>query len=232
MKKTNRGFQIQLAVSALGGLPGAQVYHSSILMDGLEFSFGAIQGLVTAKGALSHSCMAGQPELFDLGFSQRTPRQLATTLGPFFKRGTYDLLRKNCNTFADCAINFLLGQRLDAKYRSLDQLGANVPGLVQMGSFGFYKPNPAAIGFDVEAVVQSLSKSGVKDADTDAPTKVAAGAAWWEAAGQLLEAAGDFWSGRSQVPQVEAPEPEQLKQRLRAKEAARARNASSRIGGA
>jgi hypothetical protein len=225
----SQGSRVQLAVTALGGLPGAQVYHSSVLVEGLEFSFGAVPGLTMASGAASHTPVGGSPRVFELGYSERTARQLATALGPYFKRGTYDLLRKNCNTFSDCAIFFLLGHRLDAKYRTLDQLGASIPSFVQMGSFGFYRPNRAADGFDVEVLIQSMSKRS-KSVSLDVGYKAAAPSEnFWERAEQLLQAA---WGGCAQLPGQALLEPERLKERLRTKEAARAKDATSRVGGA
>lgn len=234
--RAERGSRIQLAVSALGGLPGAQVYHSSVLVDGLEFSFGAMPGLVTASGALSHEPVGGKPEIFDLGFSRRSPRQLAFALGPYFKRGTYDLLRKNCNTFSDCAIFYLLGQRLDAKYRTLDQIGANFPGVVQMGSFGFYRPNRAADGFDADVLMQSFSKNAAgAQTGRGAKDDAAPGISLWEAAGHWLEAAGVLWAGCSQFPEEDTVmlEPAPLRrEQLQSKVTGRAKYASSRAGGA
>ncbi|CAK0820735.1 unnamed protein product [Prorocentrum cordatum] len=229
-----QGSRVQLAVTALGGLPGAQVYHSSVLVEGLEFSFGAMPGLTMASGAASHAAVGGSPRVFELGFSERTARQLATALGPYFKRGTYDLLRKNCNTFSDCAIFFLLGQRLDSKFRSLDQLGASIPGVVQMGSFGFYRPNRAADSFDVEVLIQSIGRRS-KGAGLGVGSKAAAPAEnLWERAEQLVQAAGNLWGGCAQLPGQRAAslEPERLGERLRTKEAARAHDATFRVGGA
>ena len=47
--------------------------------------------------------------------------QVSLALREHFARNTYDLLRKNCNTFSDVALAFLLGRRLDPKYNQVRQ---------------------------------------------------------------------------------------------------------------
>merc|ERR1712187_227734 len=72
--------------------------------------------------------------------------------------GTYDLLQKNCNSFSDCALFFLLGKRLDTKYRSLEKRGKSFPSV--MKSMG-YEKNDKADGFDVEEVILGLDPKAV-----------------------------------------------------------------------
>merc|ERR1719210_2582401 len=82
-----------------------------------------------------------------------------TALQPHFLPGTYDLLRKNCNSFSDCALAYLLGMRLDDKYRAPEKLGAQWDkyiGIVRNFSGGCYQPNPLADGFQSCKVVGKL----------------------------------------------------------------------------
>merc|ERR1719510_412125 len=84
---------------------------------------------------------------------------MIAVLRPHFLPGTYDLLRKNCNSFSDCALFVLLGRRLDEKYRSLEKIGAEWDkhmGLIQNFTGGNYKPNPQADGFRSCMVVAQL----------------------------------------------------------------------------
>jgi len=113
---------------------------------------------------------------------------------------------------------------------------------VQVGSFGFYRPNQAADGFDAEILIQSLSKQLRREvpeptcqASREPPDMSAApGSAFMEAAGQLLQATSGLWSERAQMRMeaTEGLERERLKQRFHAKENASAQHASMRAGGA
>jgi hypothetical protein len=84
-------------------------------------------------------------------------------LQPYFNAGTYDLLRKNCNCFTDCALFYLLGQRLDQKYRSLEKVGAAADqyvALIRGITGGTYQPNPRADNFSSCLVVEKLKPAG------------------------------------------------------------------------
>ncbi|CAE7677233.1 spin [Symbiodinium pilosum] len=52
--------------------------------------------------------MADTPQVVYMGLTRISGDDLREQLGRFFKRGSYDLLRKNCNSFTDCALFFLL----------------------------------------------------------------------------------------------------------------------------
>ena len=98
----------------------------------------------------------GKINLFPPGLTPYTGAELVKALGHHFKEGSYDLLRKNCNSFSDCALWFLLERRLDVSYRGLEQVGAvadSNAGLVQYLSGSRYMPNPAADSFDLERTV-------------------------------------------------------------------------------
>uniref|UniRef100_A0A7S4VNP9 RING-type domain-containing protein n=1 Tax=Alexandrium monilatum TaxID=311494 RepID=A0A7S4VNP9_9DINO len=150
---------VQLALSALGGVPGAMAYHSSVLVDGQEFSFSHL-GIRSARGPVSHTAIGGLPAILDFGSSlrpgQHVGKQLVAVLAPHFLPKSYDLLRKNCNTFTDAALVFLVRQRLNTKYKALEQVGSTMPALVRVASGGRYAPNPNADSFDLEALIRIL----------------------------------------------------------------------------
>jgi len=77
-------------------------------------------------------------------------------LEPHFEAGTYDLLRKNCNTFSDCALYFLIQRRLHSRYVKLERLGSMLPAVVQLVSGGIYERNPLADDFCTEKLIRSI----------------------------------------------------------------------------
>jgi len=127
-----------------------------VVVDGVEYSFD-LGGVTKAKDLASHKRDPDlKPYLVDMGLTPYTGAELVKALGHHFKEGSYDLLRKNCNSFSDCALWFLLERRLDVSYRGLEQVGAvadSNAGLVQYLSGSRYMPNPAADSFDLERTV-------------------------------------------------------------------------------
>ena len=91
-------------------------------------------------------------ELFDVGFTNKSISSMLNMLRPHFQSGTYDLLRKNCNSFSDCALWFLLKERLPSTYNSMEKLGNTMQKLVMQNSE--YTPNPKADNFDKEKVIE------------------------------------------------------------------------------
>eukprot|EP00747_Dinoflagellata_sp_TGD_P165938 gnl/TRDRNA2_/TRDRNA2_187990_c0_seq1.p1 gnl/TRDRNA2_/TRDRNA2_187990_c0~~gnl/TRDRNA2_/TRDRNA2_187990_c0_seq1.p1 ORF type:complete len:281 (+),score=52.49 gnl/TRDRNA2_/TRDRNA2_187990_c0_seq1:96-845(+) len=159
-KATNK---VQIAVSVLGGMPGATAYHSSIVVNDEEYFF-SDGGIASTKGLQSHKNPQNPnsvPEVIDMGFSRYSGTSLKNALEKHFLPGTYDLLRKNCNSFTDTALFYLLHQRIDKKYRSLELLGAKYPNLVTQVSGGQYTPNPKAADFDVEKLCQDIDPDKV-----------------------------------------------------------------------
>ncbi|CAE6971803.1 spin [Symbiodinium natans] len=147
--------------SKLGpGFPGFQAYHTSVKIDDLEYSFSG-DGIVVGRGLPSHVRMADKPQVFPMGLTRMSGEDLREQLGRFFKRGSYDLLRKNCNSFTDCALFFLLDSRLDPSYRGLEQLGHMADrqaGIIQAITEGNYRPNPNADKFSVELTIAEIDK--------------------------------------------------------------------------
>jgi len=148
--------RVQLAVSCVGGIPGANAFHTSVLVDGMEYSYGSTYGLEEAQGPVSHRLFGGTPNVRYLGSTAVSGKWLQQVLAPHFQAASYDLLRKNCNSFSDCAIFLLLRQRLDKEYCALERVGAIMPALVRVVSGGQYSPNPLADGFNPEALIEYL----------------------------------------------------------------------------
>mmetsp|Transcript_56811 Transcript_56811/g.132428 ORF Transcript_56811/g.132428 Transcript_56811/m.132428 type:complete len:233 (-) Transcript_56811:49-747(-) len=155
--------KVELAVSPLGGIPGVSAYHSSVLVNGEEFFF-SDAGITSSTNLMSHKnpqMPNNVPQVFDMGLSHYSGSSLKASLEKYFLPGTYDLLRKNCNSFSDCALFYLLHRRLEKKYRSLEQLGASASSLVQSASGGQYTPNPKAADFDLEKLIAEIDPEKV-----------------------------------------------------------------------
>mmetsp|Transcript_90104 Transcript_90104/g.176411 ORF Transcript_90104/g.176411 Transcript_90104/m.176411 type:complete len:261 (-) Transcript_90104:174-956(-) len=157
--------KVELAVSVLGGvsIPGLTAYHSSVVVNGEEFFF-SDAGISADRNMMSHKNPQNPkstPTIIDMGMSQYSGSQLKAALERYFLPGTYDLLRKNCNSFSDCAMWYLTQKRIDSKYRALEKMGASMQSAVTAASGGEYKPNPKAEGFDVEVVCKEIDPEKV-----------------------------------------------------------------------
>lgn len=148
---------VQLVASTLGGISYATAYHTSVLVDGQEFSF-SNTGINVFQGPRSHPGPPdmGSPVILDMGFSTESGPRLFDALKAHFRVGTYDLLNKNCNSFSDVALYFLLQKRLSLKYKVLERCGRHLPGLIAKITGGQYQPNPEAARFDPEKVRRAL----------------------------------------------------------------------------
>lgn len=142
-----------------------RAYHTSILVDGTELSF-SISGI----GAFScnecqfptHGDFDESAQVFSLGYTDKTVDELLQVVQDTFKPGTYDLLRKNCNTFTDCAMFYFVGARLQDEYKALESLGQTVQrkaGVVSKLTHGGYIPNPSADDFVLHDAILHLEKS-------------------------------------------------------------------------
>lgn len=155
------GHKVEMAATKLGpGFPGFQAYHTSVKVDELEYSFSG-EGIVVGKGLPSHMRLSDPPQVVYMGLTSLSGDAMKKHLTGFFKRGTYDLLRKNCNSFSDCALYFLLDMRLDPTYRGLEQLGHMADrqaGIVQAITEGNYRPNPSADTFSVAVTIAAINK--------------------------------------------------------------------------
>lgn len=151
------GHEVELCVSPLAGLNGAAGYHSSILIAGEEFYFSPV-GIVNSPTITSHK-KNPQMRRLHMGLTKYSGTEMVEILERHFPPGHYDLLRKNCNSFSDCALYFLVEQRLDWGFRSVERFGKladDHASIIQSISGGEYAPNPRAVDFDLEAVIQEI----------------------------------------------------------------------------
>jgi hypothetical protein len=152
---------VELAASKLFSIPAlASAYHTSVLVNGEEFFF-SDSGIFSDRALSSHAGMELERKV--MGTSKWTGSQLLRVLSPHFKPGTYDLLRKNCNAFSDCALYFLLQERLEGRFSALERLGQSNTSLVQSFTKGAYSPNPVAENFKVSEVIAAISKADPND---------------------------------------------------------------------
>ncbi|CAE7706258.1 unnamed protein product [Symbiodinium sp. CCMP2592] len=114
------GLEVELAASARG-LAGFAGYHTSVLIDGEEYYFSPT-GIRYVKKLMSHP-RRSQATRTHIGFSKATGQQMLDFLNEHFLAGSYDFLRKNCNSFTDAALYFLCEARLDFKYRAMETIG-------------------------------------------------------------------------------------------------------------
>ena len=113
---------VELAWSMLGPVSrwsGFQAYHTSIVINSTEFFFDdtSIQSAPVRLGRplASHvrPPVEGAPvsaaqhaTLVPMGKTRHSGDELRAALRPYFGDGSYDLLRKNCNTFSDVALAY------------------------------------------------------------------------------------------------------------------------------
>lgn len=146
------------------GCQGEEFVFSSLGITrhrGLE-SHGRLGGPETqeaAEGLLQPGGALPEPKLIEMGCSAQSGDTLLRALRPHFAAGSYDLLHKNCNSFSDVALYFLVGRRLDSTYNSIEKMGVKNPSMMQRLTRGAYHPNPAALEFAVEQVLSKI-KSG------------------------------------------------------------------------
>jgi len=146
---TNR---VQLAVSAFKGFVGVSSgYHTSVVVNEDEYYFNH-RGVMKRrrKGFGSHHDLI---ELVDLGGSIRTGDDLCDALAPHFTPGSYDLILKNCNSFTDAAIHFLLGLRLSRECSSIERVIGQHLSMLESITLGYYTRNPEATNFCLEDVI-------------------------------------------------------------------------------
>merc|ERR1719204_1464957 len=152
-KKPQGKYKVQLAASVLGGTGPFTAYHTSVLIDGREYFFD-MNGVMSSSNLMSHSQAPGNPIITDMGYTNHYGCDLERKLRPFFAGGSYDLLRKNCNSFSDCALWYLCRERLPGNYNRMEKLGNSemLGSLVQSGE---YKANPKADDFDKDKVLDA-----------------------------------------------------------------------------
>lgn len=147
---------VSVACKAIGRAFG--LYHTSVVVSGFEFFFDH-RGLRKRRhkgfGSHDYDFLIG---VIDLGGSTRTGNDLCDALAPHFEPGSYDLILKNCHSFTDCAMHYLLGMRLCKECSSVERvLGQNLD-IVEKVSLRHYSRNPKAVNFCLEDVI-ALSMS-------------------------------------------------------------------------
>lgn len=150
------GFKVVLAVSPIGRLRGVAGYHTSVLVGGRELCFG-ISGISTFRRQLSHQ-ENPDLQLIDVGVSCCCYKEVRRVLRKHFLPGTYDILRKNCNSFTDCALYMMCEQRLAWHFRGLDAIGrtADANGVLRSLLPSRYRPNPLSVEWQVEDVIEMI----------------------------------------------------------------------------
>jgi hypothetical protein len=147
---------VQLAASSIGGLPGVfEAYHTSIAVDGEELFFSG-SGVLLTWDFDSHT---SPPTVTTIGTADGwTAVSLRAALEEHFQPGSYDLLRKNCNSFSDVALTVLCGTRLDYSYSRAERwTGWGASPLIKLLG-GHYEPNPRADGFDVDEMLPTFQQ--------------------------------------------------------------------------
>ncbi|CAE7423825.1 unnamed protein product [Symbiodinium sp. CCMP2456] len=133
-------------------------YHTAVVVDNAEYTFtpsGIMRNVL--KGQLDPAGNDGVA--YFRGVSTISGPTMVRILLPFFKEGSYDVLKKNCNTFSDCALFCLLGERLPIKYRTIEKVAGvldDVTGVVQALTMCNYKPNPQAKAFEIVPVLKQI----------------------------------------------------------------------------
>jgi len=118
---------VQVAATEILRVAGVAAYHTSVILGEKEYYFDS-QGIISAPALWSH--LLGQSkrprefktEVINVGSSAHTGLALAHGLLPFFEKGSYDVLHKNCNVFSDAALYFLTRKRLDGRFSRLERL--------------------------------------------------------------------------------------------------------------
>mmetsp|Transcript_21589 Transcript_21589/g.74109 ORF Transcript_21589/g.74109 Transcript_21589/m.74109 type:complete len:224 (+) Transcript_21589:196-867(+) len=168
--------EVYLVATPFGpGLPNLQAYHTSVVVDRMEYSFCPF-GVVLGHGPESHRAFdSSRTKIFDMGYARVDARDFAKNMRELFMRGSYDLLRKNCNSFSDVALSYLVGKRLESKFSQMEQIGASADkysALVRLGSGGAYRPNPAAEGFCAAEAMVALEPEIRWEACVERPHQV------------------------------------------------------------
>jgi len=155
--------EVLLIASRMGpSIPGfGQAYHTSVEVNGIEYSF-SDGGVMTSTNRASHQVQQNDPqsrhgtEVVTIGFTNKTGTMMQDSVVKYFSAGTYDLLRKNCNCFSDCAIWYLCKIRLHQDYRSLEKKGQSFPSMIPG-----YEKNAKADAYDHEATILALDPKRV-----------------------------------------------------------------------
>lgn len=102
------------------------VYHTSIVLQGIEYYFG--QGVQTCRAGATHH---GKPmEIIDLGRTElpiEVILEYLESLKQVYTAESYDLFAHNCNNFSNDFSMFLVGKGIPGHITSLPQTVLNTP---------------------------------------------------------------------------------------------------------
>eukprot|EP00483_Globobulimina_turgida_P009890 UN09909 len=110
-------------------------------------------GVMSSSNLMSHQGKQQFTQI-EIGYTNKSASGMERTLRRYFEGGSYDLLRKNCNTFSDCALWYLCRERLPSSYNRMEKLG-NSEMFGSLMQSGEYKANPKADNFDKEKVLDA-----------------------------------------------------------------------------
>lgn len=178
--------EVRLAFTEMFRIAGVGAYHTSITFGGVEYSFN-FKGIVCRPPFASHNfaSQGTRLQIHRFGSTMVTGQAFLDSLDPFFEAGTYDLFYKNCNSFVDVALYFLLRERLDPQYSRFERLlGAGGPlttGVIKRLSAAAglldestdrYVANPKAFDFCLEDVILSCDSMHAGCKHSVAPSSV------------------------------------------------------------
>lgn len=189
--------EVKLAATGFLTVAGVTAYHTSVIVDDMEYLFDSM-GIMSAPPLWSHAPPESkkqrdgdddhdrQTEVLPMGTSVLSGLEMAKVLHPHFRKGTYDVLYKNCNHFTDCALAALLMIRLPGKYSRGERfITATDPistGLMNRAFKMFierktgnpcdaniYQTNPLAEDFSVREVIDRLDEADEEDEEQLTP---------------------------------------------------------------
>merc|ERR1712061_503902 len=85
--------------------------HSRVMVDNIEYEFRG-SGIMVSNGPFSHNAFPGTPEIVPMGMSHKSGEEMKQYLDHHSQPGTFHMGDKNCNSFTDCALQFLVGHGL------------------------------------------------------------------------------------------------------------------------
>ncbi|CAI5710990.1 unnamed protein product [Hyaloperonospora brassicae] len=110
---------------------GLGIFHSGVEIAGKEFSYASGSGVFSASPRQAPG--AKFRESIDMGFfegSFQEAHRLAYSLSSYYTGDAYNLLTRNCNTYADEVCQVLLGKPIPAYVNRMAYLGSFLSCLV------------------------------------------------------------------------------------------------------
>jgi len=120
------GQAVQIAATELVSVGGVAAYHTSVVIGREEYMFDA-SGIVCLPAFFSHlTCRAKKNGPMDMqvhriGETKLSGTDLIEVLDPFFQPGSYDVLRKNCNSFTRVAVYYLTRKKIGHRFSRVEK---------------------------------------------------------------------------------------------------------------